>query len=429
MKSVFKKIISAILQLEAALVLKKYKPKIVAITGNIGKTSTKDAIFSVMSREFYTRKSEKSFNSDIGIPLTIIGRQNAWYNPIEWIKNIFAGLELILIRRSYPEWLILEVGADRPGDIKKISKWLHPDVVVITAFAKVPVHIEFFKGREEVIREKKYLAESLKHDGYLIVNGDDDDAMRMREELKYNSLVYGTDKVSDLVASDVKIYYEEDKPSGMTFKVGYGENIIPIVIKGSLGMQNIYSSLAALAVGMTQKINLIEAGEALLNHESPKGRVKIINGIKNSLILDDTYNSSPAAVSNALLILKDIKKMKRKIAVLGDMLELGRHSSEEHYEAGKLAAECSDILFTVGVRARRIAEGALDAEMDEEKIFQFEDSKSAGEFLKDMIKEGDCVIVKGSQSMRMEKVVYEIMADPENASEFLVRQDEEWKKK
>ena len=124
MKTHLKNIISAILQFEARLILNKYNPKIIAVTGSVGKTSTKDAIFSVMSTSFYVRKSEKSFNSDIGIPLTILGCQNAWTDPIMWICNIWAGAMLIIFKHSYPEWLILEVGADRPGDIRKISKWL-----------------------------------------------------------------------------------------------------------------------------------------------------------------------------------------------------------------------------------------------------------------------------------------------------------------
>jgi UDP-N-acetylmuramoyl-tripeptide--D-alanyl-D-alanine ligase len=187
--------------------------------------------------------------------------------------------------------------------------------------------------------------------------------------------------------------------------------------------------LAALAVGLSQKVNLVEAGEALLNHSTPSGRVRIISGINNSLVLDDTYNSSPAALSNALSIFKSIEGVKRKIAVLGDMLELGKHSSDEHYNAGKLTAESADFLVTVGIRARRIAEGALDADMNENNIFQFDDSESAGKFLKEFIQKNDCVLVKGSQSMRMEKSVKEIMSEPERASELLVRQDEEWKKK
>ncbi len=429
MKSIFKKIIAKALEIESRLVLKKYKPKIVAVTGNVGKTSTKDAIFSVMSGQFYTRKSQKSFNSEIGIPLTVLGMQNAWNNPFMWIWNIITSFSLLLWKNHYPEWLVLEVGADRPGDIQSVSKWLHPDIVVITAFARVPVHVEFFRGREEVIREKKYLAEALKHDGVLIVNGDDDDAMRIRSEIKNTSIVYGTDKVSDVIASDTKICYEEKKPIGMTFKAGFGENSVPIIIKGSLGMQNIYSSLAALAVGMAQKINFVKAGEALLHHETPKGRMRIVPGIHDTIIIDDTYNASPKAVESALLALKDISYVKRKIAALGDMLELGKHSADEHYEIGKRVFGSADILITVGVRARKIAEGALDAGMAEDAIFQFDNAIEAGKFLKDFVKKGDITLLKGSQSMRMEKAVFEIMANPQQAKDLLVRQEEEWKRR
>src|SRR3989338_617386 len=126
MRSIFKKIISKLLEIEARLVLRKYKPRIIGITGSVGKTSTKDAVFAAISSHFHARKSEKSFNSDIGIPLTIIGLQNAWSNPLKWMANIISGLSVILFRGDYPKWLILEIGADRPGDISRVAKWLKP---------------------------------------------------------------------------------------------------------------------------------------------------------------------------------------------------------------------------------------------------------------------------------------------------------------
>lgn len=429
MKSTFKKIIGLIIEWQAKLIIRKYKPKIVAVTGSVGKTSTKDAIFSVMSQFFYTRKSEKSFNSDIGIPLTIMGCPNGWYDPILWLKNILEGFYLIFFKAPYPQWLVLEVGADRPNDIKNVTKWLKPDVVVLTAFAKVPVHIEFFKNRDAIIREKKYLVDALKHDGVLVVNGDDDDAMKIKDQSKNISIIYGTSSLCDLIASDEQIYYEDGKPTGMTFKVKYENNIVPIVIKGSLGMQNVYASLAALAAGLSQKVNLVKAGEALLNHETPKGRMRIISGIQNIIIIDDTYNSSPVAATSALNTLKQIQTKGRKIAILGDMMELGKHSVEEHYEIGKLAAQSCNILLTVGIRSRKIAEGALDAGMDDTKVFQYDNSDEVMKDMANLIQEGDTILVKGSQSMRMEKIVKAIMAEPEKASELLVRQDEEWKRK
>ena len=427
MKSIFKNIISSVIQFEANLILKKYKPKIVAITGSVGKTSSKDAIFSVMATSFYTRKSEKSFNSDIGIPLTILGCSNAWSDPFLWFKNILIGIELVIFKDNYPEWLILEVGADRPGDIKQVTKWLKPDVVVVTAFAKVPVHIEFFNSREQIVREKRYLVEALKHDGTVIVNGDDIDSMNMKDAVKNNSITYGTDGSSDIVASNLSIYYSEDgKICGMSFKANYKENSVPIIMKGSLGAQNIYSALSAIAVGLSQKINLVKIGEALLNHETPKGRMKIISGIKNTTIIDDTYNSSPIALASALETLKDIKTKGKKVAVLGDMMELGKHSTDEHYEVGKIAGESCDILITVGIRSRKMVDGALDSGLSEKNIFQYEDSISAGKFIQEIISEGDVVLLKASQSVRMEKAVEEIMFEPNKARELLVRQEDEW---
>jgi UDP-N-acetylmuramoyl-tripeptide--D-alanyl-D-alanine ligase len=432
MKSTFKKIVSLIIRFEAILIIKKYKPKIISVTGSVGKTSTKDAIFAVMSSTFSVRKSEKSFNSDIGIPLTILGCPNAWFNPIKWLGNILRGLEIIIFNSNYPKWLILEVGADRPGDIKSVSKWLKSDIVVLTAFAKVPVHIEFFKDREAVIREKKYLVDALKRDGTLIVNGDDEDSMKIKEGAKNISFVYGTDKTADLIASEAKPYYDDNgEIAGTAFKAEYNENIVPIFIKNSLGAKSIYSSLAAIAVGLTQKINLVKSGEALMNLEASKGRMRIIKGIKNTTIIDDTYNSSPIALSSALQTLKEIKPKNkgRKIAVLGDMMELGKHSVDEHYKAGKLVAEVCKILITVGIRSRKMAEGALDGLMDEGKIFQFETSSEAGLFLQDLLKENDIILVKGSQTTRMEKVVEEVMLEPEKAGDLLVRQEEDWKNK
>ena len=262
------------------------------------------------------------------------------------------------------------------------------------------------------------------------MNGDDEDSMKIKENSKYISIIYGTDSISDLVATEAKNYYGEDRTiEGTTFKVKYEDNVVPIVIKGSLGVKTIYSSLAAIAVGLTQKINIVKSGEALLNFEAPNGRMKIIKGIKSTTIIDDTYNSSPGALISALKTLKDIKSKRKskKIAVLGDMMELGKHSVEEHYKIGKIVAEVCDILVTVSVRSKKIAEGAQDALMSEENIFQFENAIEAGKNLKNIMKENDIILIKGSQSIRMEKVVLEVMLEPERAEELIVRQETEWK--
>ncbi|MEK9177708.1 MAG: Mur ligase family protein, partial [Patescibacteria group bacterium] len=146
-----KKLVIWILTIESRLIIGKYKPFIVAITGSVGKTSTKDAIYCVLkNRERYARKSEKSMNSEIGLPLTIIGASNAWHSFSGWLRNIMLGAKMIINRVDYPNCLILEIGADHPGDIRKVARWLHPDIVVITRISKTPVHVEFFKSSEEV---------------------------------------------------------------------------------------------------------------------------------------------------------------------------------------------------------------------------------------------------------------------------------------
>src|SRR3989339_2092923 len=175
MKKAFKKIIVFIITWQAKLIIKKYNPKIIAITGSVGKTSTKDAIFTILSKFKIVRKSQKSFNSEIGLPLTILGSENGWNDPFIWLENIIHGFYLILWKQSYPEYLVLEVGVGKPGDIKNnVAPWLNPDMVVITRFPDKPVHVEFFESVESIIEEKSALAFALKKDGILVLNHDDE---------------------------------------------------------------------------------------------------------------------------------------------------------------------------------------------------------------------------------------------------------------
>ena len=173
MKEFLKNIVIFILTIEAWLVVKKYKPKIIAVTGTVGKTGTKDALYIALAPFIFVRKSEKSFNSELGVPLTILGCPNAWDNPFLWVKNFLDALSLLVNDRPYPKWLILEIGADHPGDIRRLMRWIRPDVNVITQFADVPVHVEFFNSPEEVNTEDALLAMGLPEGGVLVLNADD----------------------------------------------------------------------------------------------------------------------------------------------------------------------------------------------------------------------------------------------------------------
>lgn len=439
MKNIAKKIITAIIRAEASAVLRKYKPKIVAVIGSVGKTSTKDAAYAVLSREFFVRKSAKSFNSDIGVPLTILGCDNAWGDPVGWLKNIFTGFFLVLKKQKYPEWLILEIGVDRPGDMKEAAKWIHPDAIIVTRFADVPVHVEYFSSPEAVVAEKSLLIKSLKKDGILILNHDDEKVMALKNKWRGRTKTYGFSEGSDVLASHVSVLYGEDDlerkfPDGIIFRLDAGDASIPARIRGTLGKNMPYSAAATAALGMSAGINLVKISEGLSEMELPPGRMRLLPGLKKSIIIDDSYNASPVAVASALETLKEIKAYGKKIAVLGDMLELGKYSTEEHKKIGALAASFCDLLVTVGIRARGIADGALDAKMNEENIYQFDASREAGKYLEKLLNDGDIVLVKGSQgsggnSIRMERAVEEIMAEPERKRELLVRQDAEWEKR
>ncbi len=436
MKTTFKKIIANILKIESRLVLWKYKPKVVAITGSVGKTSTKDAVYAVLSGISHVRKSEKSYNSEIGLPLTILGCPNGWNNPYVWLQNILKGLWLIIAPHKYPKWLVLEVGIGKPGDMKQTASWLKTDAVIITAIGETPVHIEFFKSREHLIDEKSQLIKTLKKDGLLVLNADDEAVLEMKIKSKNRVITYGFKEGADVMGSADTIFYNDStqsgEPQGIIFRVDKEGKSLPVIIAGVFGRNHVYASLASLALSFGLKFNIINAINALKNYDVPPGRMRLLKGINNSMIIDDTYNSSPFACESALKTLGEVKPVSvgettgRKVAVLGDMLELGKHTEEAHKNIGRIAKENAEVLVVVGPRAQAIKEGALSAEMNPKNIFELLNSREAGEFLKVFVQPGDLVLIKGSQGMRMERTVEAVLLDQKNKENLLVRQDAEW---
>lgn len=427
MKNIFKKFIVYILRTEAKLVLWRYKPHVVAITGSVGKTSTKDAVYAVLSSITYVRKSEKSFNSEIGLPLTILGVPNGWSNPVTWIKNIFKGLWLIIWRQDYPVWLVLEVGIGKPGDMEKTALWLKSDVVIVTAIGETPVHIEFFNSRKHLVEEKASLIKTLRKKGLLILNADDETVLGMKAKTKCKTITYGFKEGADILGSGDSIFYDDaGKPLGIIYRVDDQGKSFPVIIEGVFGKNHIYASLGALALAAGLKFNILSAIDQLKNYDVPPGRMRLLKGIHDSFIVDDTYNSSPFACEAGLKTMGEVKNKGRKIAVLGDMLELGKHTKTAHENIGKVVKENVDVLVVVGPRADAIKIGAMEAGMNDEKILDFPNSYEAGRFLKEFVKQDDLIFIKGSQGMRMERTVEAILEDIENKSRLLVRQDPEW---
>lgn len=439
MRQFLKKIIVTTLLWEARAVIKKYKPKIIAVTGSVGKTSTKDAIYAVVSRGGYVRKSEKSFNSEIGIPLTILGAPNAWHNPLHWIQNIIDGLFLIIFTSTYPEWLVLEVGADRPGDIRRVAQWLPVDIAVITRVPDMPVHVEYFDSPEEVVEEKASIIGALKPSGTLILYADDERTKNLAPRAgERRVIMYGMLEDAGVhVENPTPTFGEDGFPTGMTAQITMDGMTAPIEIVGTVGTHALLAALAAVAVGSVFKKSVAEMTASLKAYPLPPGRMRLLRGTKGTLLIDDTYNSSPAATVAALETLSYMGTQfaahthhrARRIAVLGDMLELGRQSVEEHKKIGALAAKRATTLVTTGFRADDIAKGALEHGMKEASVMRCRSAQDAAEALVALVKPGDTILVKGSQGMRMERVVKALMQNPEQAKDLLVRQDEEWERR
>ncbi len=427
MKDVFKSIVVSILTAEAAYLLKRKRPTIIAITGNVGKTSTKDAIYAAIKSSVSARKSEKSFNSEIGVPLTILGLPNGWNSPVKWLHNIIDGFFTAFFSKEYPAVLVLETGIDRPGDMARLTSWLKPDIAVLTRLPSVPVHVEYFSTPEAVVEEKMKLVSALKPQGVLIYNNDDEVIVNQLAEVRHKAIGYSRYRPSEYTAARDTVTYSDDKPTGVKFEIVHADEKATVELSGTIGTQHLYAASAAVAVAGVLGVPLTTAADGLKELKTPSGRMRLIKGIKSSVIIDDTYNASPTAVEHALEALREVKYAKRKIVVIGDMLELGRYSSDAHERIGTLIPDAATILFTVGVRARKVAESALAQGMSEKNVFQYDDAARAGRELQALLQSGDIVLIKASQGIRAERIVEEVMAEPELAGELLVRQDTVWR--
>ncbi len=427
-----RKIIQRQLKFLAKTILAKYHPLVVGITGSVGKTSAKEAIFTVLSAKNNARQNIKNYNNEIGVPLTIIGAESPGRSIFGWFIVFIKALKLILIKsKHYPEILILEMGVDHPGDMDYLLDIVKCQIGVVTLIG--PVHLEFFGSIEKIQKEKGKLIEGLQKDGYAILNYDNEKTRQIKKISKSKTLTYGFDQGADVRAQEMIFSMGEDKNvRGVSFKLTYLGSSVPVYLPNILGNSAVYAALAGATVGISQEMNLIEIATALRNFKSPRGRMNLIAGVKNTFIIDDTYNSSPQAAISAIGVLKEMPSTTDadKIAVLGDMLELGDYSQEGHREVGKYLAKLGiNKLITVGECSRDIDRGAKESGMNEDNIFHFANSQAAGAFLQEIIRRGDLILVKGSQGMRMEKIVKEIMAEPQKAPELLVRQDGRWLKK
>lgn len=305
------------------------------------------------------------------------------------------------------EFLIFESDLSGAEEAEKFSFFLKKSklpILVITHIGEIMPDKDFFAGEREETLLIRNLAKVLPSYGYLILNFDDETVREIKNESSAHPLTYGFQERADFKASDININL-----SGTNFKINYQGNIVPFWLKNIFGKEQIYSVLTAIAVGIINNRNLIEISQALSVYQSLPGKMRLIKGKNNSLILDDSENATPFSMIEALDILGKIGG-GRRIAVLGDVLGFGRYIIEAHETVGERAAKACDLLFTVGQKAQFIARGAKNKGMPEQNIFQLSNIEEAKRTLQKEIKENDLILVDGSKEMKMGEIVEGIKA-------------------
>lgn len=430
-----KNILEKILYYLSRLILWRQHPDVVGITGSVGKTSAKEAVYTVLASRYKVRRNIRNYNNEIGVPLTIIGSDTGGRNPIRWLWIINKALLYGLLPLSYPDILVLEMGADHPGDIKYLTKLAPARIGIVTAIGEQPSHIEFFRDVDHLAKEKLIMCKHVSKEGWVIINLDDSRIREAATNFKSQIVSIGIDHEADLRAVEIQYSHnpreivQSSHIAGLRFKLEYKGSIVPFFIPRVVGIPQVYATLIAAAVGITYDMNLVEVSEAMKQYESPRGRMNLVAGKQQSLIIDDSYNSSPAAVYEALEVFNKIESPSQRIICLGNLEELGSQSKRAHTLIGKAISQIEvDYLITVGDKGKWISEAAIANGLPAAAVAHCEDVSEAIQYAGSRVKPFSVILVKGSQSARLEKVVKSLMAEPQRAKELLVRQYGHWTK-
>lgn len=409
--------------------MRRAKPEVIAVTGSVGKSSTKQAIYAVLRGKFRVRATPGNFNTEIGLPLVILGLPSGVSSKWQWLKVAAAAWwRSRFVPANYPKTLILEMAADKPGDLAKLCDIAPPNVAVVTAVGES--HLEFFKTVDAIAKEKATVVERLPKDGLAVLNRDDERVWPMRQRTKARVVSFGFHEEADVRVDPEMIGFvlDPERP-GTRFKVQAEGSTVPFLLPGVIGSHILYGALAAVAVGLAKGMNLVELSDALMKYEAAPGRMRLLPGIKRSFLIDDTYNAAPRSANAALEVLRDLplpEPGRHRLAVLGDMMELGAGSVHMHRDLGVKAGECADLVVLVGERMAEAERAAREAGVGDDRLFHFATALEAGRFVQERLHEGDVVLIKGSRVMEMERCVKELMAEPLRANELLVKAHEEW---
>jgi UDP-N-acetylmuramoyl-tripeptide--D-alanyl-D-alanine ligase len=350
--------------------------RIIAITGSSGKTTTKEMIAAVLSQQFNVVKTEGNKNNHIGLPLN-----------------------LLKLEPDY-DFGVFELGTNHPGEIRQLVDCCQPTIGVITNIGLA--HVEFFGSEAGVAKEKGTLVEALPSDGsgVAILNADDRWFTELRARSRAPVVSVGIDNFADVRASDIRINGD------VKFRLNFAKKRGDVMIRlRTFGRHQIYNALQAAAVGHTAGMELDQIREGLEGMEFPGMRMQSVEraGIR---FINDSYNANVVSMKAALQMLQETPVKSRKIAVLGDMLELGEHTRPAHLEIGALAAQCQlALLVAVGPNAKLIAEGAVNRGMEAQRVLAVADTAQAADLLRWLLRDGDFVLLKGSRAIGLEKIL------------------------
>ena len=364
------------IQRAAAFWRRQHRVRVVGITGSVGKTTTKELSAAVLARRYATLKSKASYNNEIGLPVTL----------------------LHLTDRH--ERVVLEMGMYDVGEIADLAQIAQPQVGVVTIIG--PVHLERAGTLERIVQAKTELIEALPPapEGVAILNYDDERVRGMAHATQARVFYYGLSPEADLWADGIEGLGLE----GIRFRLHYGDETLYVKIP-LLGRHSVHTALRAAAVGLVEGLTWQEIIEGLRG-PSAQLRLVAVPGPEGATILDDTYNASPASTIAALNLLEELDG--RKIAVLGDMLELGDYEHEGHVKVGMRALEVADVLIAIGPRGRIIGQTARRWGMPADQVHIVEDNAEVIALLNQMVTGDDVILVKGSRAMKMEDIVSEL---------------------
>lgn len=436
--------------------LEREKPLIIAITGAVGKSSTKQmlgALLQATNPENRVRVPVKNYNNELGLPLTIFDRPAPGRSPLAWADLLWtAALHRYGLKQTGIRTFVLEMGADHPGDLEHLTSIAKPHISVVTAVTPedenwAPVHAANYPSIDALAKEKATLVRNVDADGTVILNADDTRVIDMRHETHARHITFGTTEAADVEIRSMRIRTEERMtglmPIGLEVVLSYAQQTYTVFFSGVFGRSIASALAAALATGVALKLSVSEMVASVERYQPLPGRVRLIPGIKGTMLLDDSYNASPVAVLAALRDLASIEidsSKQRRIACLGEMRELGEQSAMLHERIGMEVGRLKlDFLAATGAQAEAYARGAKMAGMRDDQVKIFADTPELGLWVQDMLKPGDLVLAKASEGpmrtaegflktkgVRMERVIRELMAEPMRAGELLCRQEELW---